>query len=237
MPKVTSDRREVRLQRRLPDSFLNAVKERKEQGRPVIYTERDLKGILKFVSRRPEYHPLGTRLTPVDTDRILADARATKDRVRQERTKTLEERIEKPPLSQRISQLRLAAPPTPISKNPVLIDFRHLPTDRIVGIFRPKLQGTIRRLKVFNELVDIYESDPRHQESVRKLQRRLDNILVDIEDIVRTKPHEALRALDWGLKSIGQVDFKGIHKRFSKVVSNLAFVADGGYFEEVSEYF
>lgn len=232
---MPADRREPRLQRHLPQSFLNAVETRHGQGRPKLYTEKELETIVSYVSRRPQHHPLGTRLQFPDPEKFEQDTRAIQDRVRTERAQTLADRIEKPSLKERIADAKATATYTPIARKPLTLDFKKLTTDDLVGILKPKVRATFNRLKVLYEvyLTEIL-TDPDNQLvtlDIVNLRNKLEHFLEHSHEVVSGATRTELQSLDWGLRAIGLISFTGLRRNFSRISVEVQRVATFGYFD------
>lgn len=211
--------------------YLDAVQTRREEGRPKLYTEKELETIVSYVSRRPQFHPLGTRLQFPDPEKFDQNTRAIQDRVRAEQKQSLADRIEKPSLKERISQAKASATYTPIAPKPILIDFKKHTVAELIGIFKPKAEATSTRLKAISELLDQLEHHVPHAQAVIVLNDRLYYLLEHLEEVIAGATHAQLQSLDWGLKSIGLISFKSLRHNFSHVLSEVARVAQGGYFD------
>ena len=142
----TAQRAEPRLRRSIPDSFAQALATKRAQGRPHRYTTSEVRGIIKYVTEnRNDYDPRRHRFpTQADYDKARNDAHALEDRVRNERARSLADRIERPPLHECITPRPVAeyiAPP------PVLLDFTKHSEENCRKIFKPKVRATLIRVK------------------------------------------------------------------------------------------
>lgn len=223
--------KEVRLQRRIPESFFNARRELAERGQARLYTQSDLEAVVSYVSRRPSNHPLGTRLEPVDVDKLIGGSRAIAQRTQRERAQTLADRIEKPSLLSRISQAKASATYTLPEQKKLTLDFDKLSIFDQRGIFIPKVEATLKRLEIILELIKEDHSDAA--KSVVLLNEKLRYFLEHSHEVLATRTPAQLKALDWGLKSISNVPFKQVRRNISTIVGRLAFIADGGYFDKL----
>ena len=115
----------------------------------------------------------------------------------------------------------------PIIPKPILIDFTKLDTNNLIGIFKPKLEATTRRLKVIFEV--FIEHNVKHRQSVTVLNDRLLYALEHLADVVAKASPKELQSLDWALKSIGKVSFTSLRRNFTRILASLATIADGGY--------
>ena len=84
-------------------------------------------------------------------------------------------------------------------------------------------------------LVELVNKDLTLSEDYKKstlvLQDRLLYVLEHLEEVLPKAKHVQLQSLDWGLKSIGLIEFKQLRRNLSKVLGSVALVADGGYFD------
>ncbi|KAI0761247.1 hypothetical protein BC629DRAFT_1546161 [Irpex lacteus] len=230
MPKAPADR-QPRLQRNLPEGFLNAVGTRRAEGRPVRWTDRDIEAIVAYVSRRPRLHPLGTRLPPFDYNEHRERGQRITQRVRQERAQSLADRIEKPSLRDRISNAPAPAPPTPIAPKPALVDFAKLSIEDRAGALRPRLDATIRRLTAVIEVLDELPIKASDQKVIRDHYNHLLYVRDTLSQYVNRSDTRTLTTLSWGLKQVGFVSFKNLRNDINRVVSDLKKVFEGGYWE------
>ena len=230
MPKVPSDR-QPRLHRHLPQSFHNAVQARREQGDPHLFTEKKLDAIVSYVSRRPRFHPLGTHLELPNPQEFWSETWQINERNRAARDRSLADRIEKPPLRQRIAQ---APPPVtnePVAEKSSLLDFKKLTNEDLANIFKPKLEATTKRLQIILDLLDKTDHERKHEQSVRSLDKQLHHALDNLVETVAAANRRDLQSLDWGLKSVGNLSFKSLHRNYSRILGEVAYVAEGGYFD------
>ena len=117
-------------------------------------------------------------------------------------------------------------------RKPVLIDFaKHSDKDRI-GIFRPKIEATAKRLTPIVELIEEFPDTPR--DHIRKFKHFLERLL-DLRDALDERAPTIVAAqwqsLDWGLKEIGKISFGGIQRNYKTVLRRIVEVVDNGYFE------
>ena len=230
MPKVERDRsqkdkskREPRLARPLPQSFFDALESKRQEGKPHLFTDKEVSAIVRFVSTRPTHPdpsraPAGVDFNEIERQFALDDQH--KARLRAERRKTLSERIEKPSLAS-----RLAAIPTPaeyIAPKPVQLEFSKLSVDNLVGIFTPKLAATLLRLTPIQERERLWAQVSRtDQLTFQALYTKLSYLNETLRPWLSNATHQERQKLDWALKSIENISFKGLAQTYHKVLARL----------------
>ena len=233
MPKAPSDR-QPRLRRHLPQSFHNAVQARRDLGEPRLFTEKELEAVVSYVSRRPRFHPLGTRLELPDPQEFRSETRQINERNRAARDKSLADRIEKPSLRQRIAQAPPPVTNVPVAEKSSILDFKKLTNEDLANIFKPKLEATTKRLQIVLDLLDKTDHERKHEQSVRSLDKQLHHALDHLVKVVAAANRRDLQSLDWGLKSVGNLSFKGLRRNYSRILGEIAYIAEGGYFDWIS---
>ena len=242
MPKDLSKdlnavQRTPRIRRRLPPVVDGILNTRRAEGCPYRYTTKDVQAIVRYVSERPQIDPRA--FTPLDwaaVDDKLARNRAAlnqfKQQREQERQRSLLERISGPSLAERISEAQVSATYMPIAPKPVLIDFRKHSLDDLRGIFRPKINATLTRLQPIFEFEQLKDEPYDKRQVVCAGHDRLQLLKKALDDEYAAQwTHEQWQKLDWGLKAIGQVSFKGLRRNYSAIVDQLATIFNGEYFE------
>lgn len=229
---VAQAHREPRLQRSLPPSFLEALQAKRERGEPHRYTDRDVTAIVRYVSKRPKVDPRYCRFpTDSEVQHHRNQARALGERVRQERTQALADRIEPPTLAERLAAAP-NSPLTPIAPKPILIDFKKTAVEDLIAIFRVKLVATITRLDPIYTLTNLRDELPAEHQRVLDL---LGDLLIaftrSLVDRAYDVTQEQWQKLDWGLKEIGKISFKQLRHRYKQIVSEIVRVAGNGYFD------
>ena len=233
MPKAPSDR-QPRLRRHLPQSFHNTVQARRDLGEPRLFTEKELEAVVSYVSRRPRFHPLGTRLELPDPQEFRSETRQINERNRAARDRSLADRIEKPSLRQRIAQAPPPVTNAPVAEKSSILDFKKLTNEDLANIFKPKLEATTKRLQIVLDLLDKTDHERKHEQSVRSLDKQLHHALDHLVEVVAAANRRDLQSLDWGLKSVGNLSFKGLRRNYSRILGEIAYVAEGGYFDWIS---
>ncbi|KAI0084848.1 hypothetical protein BDY19DRAFT_997252, partial [Irpex rosettiformis] len=217
--------REIRLQRRLPKSFDDAVQARRDLGEPRLFTEKELDAVVSYVSRRPRFNPYGSPST-FNYEEHSTRTAAANSHYCAEREKTLLERIEHHSLQDRISApaASTSTSATPIvEKHSTIIDFKKLSKKDLAGIFRPKLEATIKRLNIVVELLDSPLIICRHRphKKVVSVHKFFKQTLEDLDHFISTTKHSDLQSLNYGLQALGNISFKSLRKNLSRVVNNI----------------
>ena len=240
MPKDASGKREPRLRRHLPQSFLDGLQGKRDAGEPHLFTEKELDAIVSYVSRRPTFHPLGTRLQLPPIEEYRNEEASIRQRRIEERdteAKSLIERIQGNSLKKRITAIHpavVATAATPIAPKPTLLNFNQISdTDRI-GILRPRLEATIKRLDIVVKLLDKIPTSFQTAKSIRDYYSNLQKILDPfiLPNFVARHSRNNLHELSWGLKEIGLIKFTALRRNFARITSKIKAVIEGGYWKQ-----
>lgn len=146
-----------RVRNKLPQSFFDALKEKRQAGSPHRFTNSDVRAIVDFVSTPPErVH------RPVLTEERLRQDREALDKAyeqfRREKAELERERAAlppKPPLLERLSEAASAnarkAAATLSAPKPILIDFNKQTNEDLAKLLGPRFEAVRRRLQpLFN---------------------------------------------------------------------------------------
>ncbi|KAI0083233.1 hypothetical protein BDY19DRAFT_998734 [Irpex rosettiformis] len=206
--------KEIRLQRRLPKSFDDAVQARRDLGEPRLFTEKELDAVVSYVSRRPRFNPYGTP-SMFNHEEHNTRTAAANSHYRAECEKTLLERIERHSLQDRISTpaASTSTSATPIvEKHSTIINFKKLGEKDLVGIFKPKLEATIKRLNIVVELLDspLIICSHRAHKKVVGVHKFFKQTLEDLDHYISTTKRSELQDLNYGLQAIGNISFKSL---------------------------
>ncbi|KAI0083116.1 hypothetical protein BDY19DRAFT_998837 [Irpex rosettiformis] len=215
--------REICLQRRLPKSFDDAVQARRDLGEPHLFTEKELDAVVSYVSRRPHFNPYGTPST-FNYKKHNARIAAANSHYHTEREKTLLERIEHLSLRDRISVPVASTSTTPIvEKHSTIIDFKKLSEKDLIGIFKPKLEATIKRLNIVVKILDnpLYIVSHRAHRKVIGVHKFFKQTLEDLDHYISTTRHSDLQDLNYGLQALGNISFKSLRKNLCRVVDDI----------------
>jgi hypothetical protein len=162
--------RKPRTRHRLPKEVFDRLEAGHSRNEPYRYTTGDVRAIAAHVSRPPasisqleadlqqlsavrDHAPLLTKrkarlaFQKNQAERREQLAAVRTQRAQQER-RTLEERLARPSLAERISEQTY----TPIAPKSIVIDFTKTTTADLIGIFKPKITATALRLKPIVEL-------------------------------------------------------------------------------------
>jgi hypothetical protein len=242
--------REPRTRRRLPKEVFDHLEAGCSWNEPYRYTTGDVQAIATYVSRPPapvsqleanlqqlsaacDHAPLPTkrearlafRKNQAERREQLAAVRT--QRAQQERW-TLEERLARPSLAERIGEQTY----TPIAPKPIVIDFTKITTADLVGIFKLKITATALRLKPIIELEEHWSNaTPDQRRAFESLADKIQSFGFDLESRAPAVTRVQWQSLDWGLKEIGKVSFAGLWRNYKEVLSRLVQISEQGYFD------
>jgi hypothetical protein len=191
---------ELRTRRRLPKEVFDRLEAGRSRNEPYHYTSGDVRAIAAHVSRPPapvsqleadlqqlssarDHAPLPTkcearlafRKNQAERREQLATVRT--QRAQQER-QTLEERLARPSLAERISEQTY----TSIAPKPIVIDFTKTTTADLIGIFKPKITATALCLKPIIELEEHWSNaTPDQCRAFESLADRIQSFGFDLE--------------------------------------------------------
>jgi hypothetical protein len=154
---------EPRTRRRLPKEVFDRLEAGRSRNEPYCYTSGDVQAIAAHVSQLeadlqqlsaarnhaplPTKHEACLAFRKHQAEHCEQLAAVQTQRAQQERW-TLEERLARPSLAERIGEQTY----TPIAPKPIVIDFTKTTTANLIGIFKPKITATALRLKPIIEL-------------------------------------------------------------------------------------
>lgn len=156
----------------------------------------------------------------------LADQKEHRAQLASDKEKrSLADRIAPPPLLERIAL-------EPIVQKLPLIDFQKHSDEELVLVYLPKIRAVIKRFVALEELAPEFpDVNAEHLRVFRHFAEKL----VDLRDhIVERMPTVSIaqwKSLHFGLREIGNLSFGQIRCRYSIVLSNVAGVVQGGYFD------
>lgn len=217
-----SRRPEPKLHRAIPQEITDLIHQRREAGHPYKYTTRDVQAIVRYTSDQAASSSCPSFFAEADqakADKTRRTSCQFGERIAAERTKTLAERIEKPRLADRIAagtyilHQRAQQP---------LIDFNTLSHEDTIGIFIPKLKATIRRLAPLIALDRFHLLPNDIRLPVQKLVDGLDKFY----NHIATRPVDKAQwqALNFGLREIGKISFKGLRPNHARIALEVARV-------------
>jgi hypothetical protein len=242
--------REPRIRRRLPKEVFNRLEAGRLRNKPYRCTTRDIRAIAAHVLRPPapvsqleadlqqlsaarDHAPLPTKrkarlaFQKNQAERREQLAAVWTQRAQQER-RTLEERLTRPSLAERIGEQTY----TPIAPKPIVIDFTKTTTADLVGIFKPKITATALCLKPIIELEEHWSNaTPDQHHAFESLTDKIQSFGFDLETRAPTVTRVQWQSLDWGLKEIGKVSFAGLRRNYREVLSRLVQISEQGYFD------
>ena len=138
--------------------------------------------------------------------------------------RTLEERLREPTLQERLH--------TPIAPpREKYIDFSKFNNSDLARIFAPKISATLKRFDIFEtlETLDVAKAD---FDAVFQLRERLAYLQHALPDIKNSVTRVEFRHWKAGLRTIGEVSFKGLRRNRVLVFRRLAAVWRNGYFDK-----
>ena len=237
-----------RARRELPQEFHQRLQIEHDAGQPHVYTSAEIRAISRFVST-PAASGSGSIHTAETRRRHEQQLRAIRETHRQnqlaireeaewrqaERDCALFDRLSeprKPTLQERIAKGAAERAPTIlIAPKPILIDFKKHTTEDLIGIFRPRLNATLTRLSAIPEVDGfqdlVYDHFRAYQRTVDKLTLLRDQLELRAPTVT---PAE-WRTLEWGLKKIGGISFKGLRKNLDNVIVELYRVERDSHFD------
>jgi hypothetical protein len=249
--------REPRTRRRLPKQVFDRLEAGRSRNEPYHYTTGDVRAIATHVSRPPApVSQLSADLQQLSADlQQLSAARdhaplPTKRKARlafrkhqaehreqlaavwtqraQQERRTLEERLARPFLAERIGEQTY----TPIAPKPIVIDFTKTTTANLIGIFKPKITATALRLKPIIELEEHWsDATPDQHRAFESLVDKIQSFGFDLESCAPAVTCAQWQSLDWGLKEVGKVSFAGLRRNYKEILSRLVQISGQGYFD------
>lgn len=133
-------------------------------------------------------------------------------------------------------QLQPHLPPTVptrdrIAQQSVIFDFKKLTILDLIRIFIPKLDATLKRLRVFDDIEPEHEDDPGRYQNVQKLIERLKHYKQSLQNVSTTRTKEEFQSWNFGLHEIKKVSFAGFRKNRRHIIKYLSDIWDSNYFE------
>lgn len=217
-----------RRHRELPEQFHQQLQAEHAAGKPHVYTSAKVRAIARFVST-PNSGVSLTRLFTTETSKRHHEAIAA-DRDYNQQRRDLASRLSnpKPPLCERIT----ARPaPVPAALKPILVDFKKHSTEDLIGIFRPRLDATLLRLSAIAELDQFQDQIYDHRCAYKRTVEKLTLLRDQFELRAGLVTPEEWRTLEWGLKKIGAISFKGLRKNLDSIIVELYRVDRDSHFD------
>ena len=235
MPKDTTRRspspipNAPRIKRRLPGHILDRFERRRAAGKPVKWTDKGIKAVIKHVSTLPPPSPAlpAKPIAAVANEAIAAARRAGEaTRARQQREAAEASSLSAATSARRDLASRIAAAPaptfTPIAPKPIGIDIPKYTTPELIGIFTKKFDATIKRFGALDDL-DYSECRGDHAVGTSRLYRRLREIREGL------RPEAIVTFQEWkryetGLRAIGEVSFVGLRRNLRRITAELELI-------------
>jgi hypothetical protein len=242
--------REPRTRHRLLKEVFDRLKAGRLRNEPYRYTTGDVRAIATHVSRPPvpvsqleadlqqlstarDHAPLSTkREAHLAFRKHQAECREQLTAVwtqrAQQEHRTLEERLTRPSLAERIGEQTYI----PIAPKSIVIDFTKTTTADLVGIFKPKITATALRLKPIVELEEHWSNTtPDQRRAFEPLADKIQSFGFDLETCAPAVTRIQWQSLDWGLKEVGKVSFAGLQRNYKEILSRLVQISEQGYFD------
>ena len=243
MPREPRAPPQPRLRRHLPQLVTDILQSGREAGRPYHYTTRDVRAIVQYVSEAPRVTP--GAFTPTNWDEV--DARQARHRTSvqrfvaeqraQQQRRSLEQRLTGPSLASRIASAEASATYTPIAPTPApgAFDFERLKVSDLLEIVGTKLKATRTRLAVLDDIPVPDSANREHCAAVDRLRARLLLLhTTKLEELAPTLSHAQWTRLNWCLKSIADIKFSKVRARYSRILAELAAVANAGHLDDLA---
>lgn len=227
------------IKRRLPDSVLDRLERRRAEGRPVKWTDRKVKAVIKHVSTLPP-RPASLPVGPSNWARLEAateSASRFERRFKEERSaeaaraqRDQAAQIAANPHSGRPLADRISAAPTyePIARRQIGIDIPKYTHAELVGIYRPKFEATLLRLHALEEIEFADDINPT---AVHRLIRTLRTLNSKLAEFAPYTTFVEWRRFEQGLSSIKDISFSGLRRNLRRVVKDLELVERSSYFD------
>ncbi|KAI0340226.1 hypothetical protein BDW22DRAFT_1347257 [Trametopsis cervina] len=176
-----------RVRNKLPQSFFDALKEKRQAGSPHRFTNSDVRAIVDFVSTPPErVH------RPVLTEERLRQDREALDKAyeqfRREKADLERERAalpSKPPLLERLSDAASAnarrAAATLSAPKPILIDFNKKTNEDLAKLLGPRFEAVQRRLLPLFNCEKRYKLAPDLKQGLERVAHLVDDLYQALE--------------------------------------------------------
>lgn len=233
--RLTKDlaQREPKVKRSLPSAVFDRLQAGRDSGKPYRYTTKDVRAIIRYVSRYRSTDDASYRFpTASEYAEHSRKAREFGEFYANERKKDLLDRIEKPSLVERLTALPTPAP-TPIAPKLPVIDFKKQTPEALQGIFKVKIEATLRRLQILEELEARFTDQIVYDQfrAVQRIVEKLKSLQGNLEILAPGLSHAQWQQLDWGLKRIGTVSFKGLRRNLTHVYAQLYHISRDCHFE------
>jgi hypothetical protein len=242
--------REPHTRRRLSKEVFNRLEAGRSRNEPYRYTSGNVRAIAAHVSCSPtpvsqleadlqqlsaarDHAPLPTKrkarlaFRKNQAERCEQLAAVWTQRAQQKR-RTLEERLSRPSLAERIGEQTY----TPIAPKSIVIDFTKTTTADLIGIFKPKITATALHLKPIIELEEHWsDATPNQRCAFESLADKIQSFGFDLESRAPVVTRIQWQSLNWGLKEVGKVSFAGLWRNYKEILCRLVQISEQGYFD------
>jgi hypothetical protein len=113
------------------------------------------------------------------------------------------------------------------------IDFKKKSPIDVTAQFSSQIDATIKRLDaIFDKKSRFDLLNSQHRDDLHRIADQLDWLSEHVERL-HTWSDQSLRAVNWGLKFIGGISFKGLGNNYSHITQDIALLHQQGYFDHV----
>jgi hypothetical protein len=113
------------------------------------------------------------------------------------------------------------------------IDFKKKSPIDVTAQFSSRIDATIKRLDaIFDKKSRFDLLDSQRRDDLHRIADQLDWLSEHVERL-HTWSDQSLRAVNWGLKFIGGISFKGLGDNYSHITRDIASLRQQGYFDHV----
>lgn len=236
---LAAARRQPRLQRGLPQQFFDHILAKRQLGQPHHYTTKDISAIVRYLNEEPKVNSHYCRFpTQEEVNHHRSQARRLADRIRDERaSKPLINRIEPLPLADRIAARSLTTPAVPLAEpKSVLINFKKITTEDLIGIFDPKLKAVSTRIAPVYELLGRSNIRDDLRACFEEFVFKFDGFTENFEARAPKVTKQQWQALNFGLREIGKVSFAGLRRNYEQIVTQLVYIYRDRYFDWIEDW-
>ncbi|KAI0344920.1 hypothetical protein BDW22DRAFT_1427552 [Trametopsis cervina] len=176
-----------RVRNKLPQTFFDALKEKRQAGSPHRFTNSDVRAIVDFISTPPEriHRPV------LSEERLRRDREALDkayEQFRREKADLERERAalpQKPPLLERLSAVASAnarkAAATLSAPKPILIDFNKKTNEDLAKLLGPRFEAVQRRLQPLFNCEKRYKLAPDLKQGFERVVHLVDDLYQALE--------------------------------------------------------
>lgn len=225
-----------RTHRNVPDSIFERLEKKRDNGRPHEWTDKNIRAIVKHVSKKPEVNPKGPlNIDFNDIDRKIAENEARRHTLLAERRAAELARAALPPRP--TLEDRLAALPRPSSEagpsriltQDQLPDFKKLGDKDLRGIYRVRLEAFRKRLLILFEIG--VKSDSDDSRDFHRLYVKLNNVIRSLDHDPTGYTTSAWLQIHYFCQRSVLISFKAVRKNLAKVLHQVADLHRSGYLD------